>query len=388
MGANVWSTSGKNGSSLTTKSGNFTATFGPKGTTSTYRSAGGSFRNYVSRNSRSNRSAKKGFGDGEILIGAIVFVVFLAFTYPIAAFFVGASCIIGVIFWWMLQQKTDEKAVSDIRQSVDVDDEHSDSEQLDDKDDFADVPVAKSGGRPWFKVLNVSPKSSTIEDAKASRNNLAKIYHSDHLRANDEKVNALADQKLAEVNTAYRQALDYYGAGKRISNKNSKHDSSENEPQDRKEFFFSDEADRSELQNLVAEAVEDDEPLGHVLVISGSETAAAKVAQLLADDLHVNCREISGPLIKVGDLAACLTNLEDRDTLFIGNICELSAETEDVLCSAMKDCTLELVIGEGKRAKTVLIDLPPFTIICAAASADWVSGKIRRECSYLLHLDS
>jgi len=108
------------------------------------------------------------------------------------------------------------------------------------------------------------------------------------------------------------------------------------------------------------------EPLDHVLFAGPPGLGKTTLAQIVARELGVNFRATSGPVIaKAGDLAALLTNLEDRDVLFIDEIHRLAPAVEEILYPAMEDFQLDLIIGEGPAARSVRIDLARFTLIGA-----------------------
>jgi Holliday junction DNA helicase RuvB len=102
------------------------------------------------------------------------------------------------------------------------------------------------------------------------------------------------------------------------------------------------------------------------------------LAQIVARELGVNFRATSGPVIaKAGDLAALLTNLEERDVLFIDEIHRLNPAVEEILYPAMEDFQLDLIIGEGPAARSVRIDLPPFTLVGATTRAGLLTTPLR-----------
>jgi Holliday junction DNA helicase RuvB len=112
------------------------------------------------------------------------------------------------------------------------------------------------------------------------------------------------------------------------------------------------------------------------------------LAQIVAKELGVNFRPTSGPMIsKSGDLAAILTNLEPSDVLFIDEIHRLNPAVEEVLYSAMEDFQLDIVIGEGPAARSVRIDLPPFTLIGATTRSGLLSTPLRDRFGIPMHLN-
>ncbi|MEQ8404671.1 MAG: Holliday junction branch migration DNA helicase RuvB [Oceanicaulis sp.] len=132
------------------------------------------------------------------------------------------------------------------------------------------------------------------------------------------------------------------------------------------------------LEVFVKAAGRRGEALDHVLLSGPPGLGKTTLAQIVAKELGVNFRATSGPVIaKAGDLAAILTNLEERDVLFIDEIHRLLPAVEEILYPAMEDFCLDLVIGEGPSARTVRIDLPPFTLIGATTRAGLLATPLR-----------
>src|SRR5512146_208470 len=120
------------------------------------------------------------------------------------------------------------------------------------------------------------------------------------------------------------------------------------------------------------------EALDHVLFAGPPGLGKTTLAQIVARELGVNFRATSGPVIaKAGDLAALLTNLEDRDVLFIDEIHRLNPAVEEVLYPAMEDFQLDLIIGEGPAARSVKIDLAKFTLVGATTRAGLLTNPLR-----------
>ena len=120
------------------------------------------------------------------------------------------------------------------------------------------------------------------------------------------------------------------------------------------------------------------EALDHVLLSGPPGLGKTTLAQILARELGVGFRSTSGPVIaKAGDLAAILTNLEPRDVLFIDEIHRLGPHVEEILYPAMEDFELDLMIGEGPSARSIKIDLPPFTLVGATTRAGLLATPFR-----------
>jgi Holliday junction DNA helicase RuvB len=143
------------------------------------------------------------------------------------------------------------------------------------------------------------------------------------------------------------------------------------------EFIGQDKA-RSNLSVFIEAARARKEALDHVLFVGPPGLGKTTLAQIVARELGVNFRATSGPVIaKAGDLAALLTNLEERDVLFIDEIHRLNPAVEEILYPAMEDFQLDLIIGEGPAARSVKIDLSPFTLIGATTRAGLLTNPLR-----------
>lgn len=142
--------------------------------------------------------------------------------------------------------------------------------------------------------------------------------------------------------------------------------------------FIGQEKARANLQVFIDAARARKEALDHVLFVGPPGLGKTTLAQIVARELGVNFRATSGPVIaKAGDLAALLTNLEARDVLFIDEIHRLSPQVEEILYPAMEDFQLDLIIGEGPAARSVKIELAPFTLIGATTRAGLITNPLR-----------
>ncbi|GHC76764.1 Holliday junction branch migration DNA helicase RuvB [Limoniibacter endophyticus] len=142
--------------------------------------------------------------------------------------------------------------------------------------------------------------------------------------------------------------------------------------------FVGQEAARANLKVFIEAAKQRGEALDHVLFVGPPGLGKTTLAQIMARELGVNFRSTSGPVIaKAGDLAALLTNLEERDVLFIDEIHRLSPAVEEVLYPAMEDFQLDLIIGEGPAARSVKIDLAKFTLVAATTRLGLLTNPLR-----------
>ena len=148
-------------------------------------------------------------------------------------------------------------------------------------------------------------------------------------------------------------------------------------PQTLDEFIGQTEA-RSNLSVFIEAARRRDESMDHVLFFGPPGLGKTTLAKIMARELGVNFRLTSGPVLaKAGDLAAILTNLEKRDVLFIDEIHRLNPAVEEVLYPAMEDYALDLMIGEGPAARSVRIELQPFTLVGATTRLGLLTTPLR-----------
>ncbi len=135
---------------------------------------------------------------------------------------------------------------------------------------------------------------------------------------------------------------------------------------------------RENLRVFIAAARERDEALDHVLFSGPPGLGKTTLAQIVAREMGIGFRATSGPVIqRAGDLAALLTNLQPKDVLFIDEIHRLMPAVEEILYPAMEDFQLDLIIGEGPAARSVRIDLPPFTLIGATTRSGLITRPLR-----------
>ncbi len=143
-----------------------------------------------------------------------------------------------------------------------------------------------------------------------------------------------------------------------------------------------------QLEIFIPAAIARKEALDHVLIFGPPGLGKTTLAHIVANEMKVNLHSTSGPVLeKPGDLAALLTNLEPHDVLFVDEIHRLSAMVEEILYPAMEDHQLDIMIGEGPAARSIKLDLPPFTLVGATTRAGSLTSPLRDRFGIVLRLD-
>jgi len=152
--------------------------------------------------------------------------------------------------------------------------------------------------------------------------------------------------------------------------------------------FIGQDKIKDNLKIFIDSARQRKEPLDHVILSGPPGLGKTCLAEIIANEMSVNFRITSGPAIeRAGDLAAILTNLEKYDVLFIDEIHRLNRTVEEILYPAMEDYKLDIIIGKGPSAKSIRIDIAPFTIIGATTRTGLVASPLRDRFGVLLRLD-
>jgi Holliday junction DNA helicase RuvB len=145
---------------------------------------------------------------------------------------------------------------------------------------------------------------------------------------------------------------------------------------------------REQLEIFIQAARQRKEPLDHVLLFGPPGLGKTTLAHIIAREMGVNLRQTSGPVLeRAGDLAALLTNLEPMDVLFIDEIHRLSPVVEEILYPALEDYQIDIMIGEGPAARSVKLDLPPFTLVGATTRAGMLTNPLRDRFGIVARLE-
>jgi len=145
---------------------------------------------------------------------------------------------------------------------------------------------------------------------------------------------------------------------------------------------------KEQMDIFISAARNREEPLDHTLVFGPPGLGKTTLANIIANELQVAIKTTSGPVLeKAGDLAAMLTNLEEGDVLFIDEIHRLSPVIEEILYPAMEDFQLDIMIGEGPAARSIKLDLPPFTLVGATTRAGLLTSPLRDRFGIIQRLE-
>ncbi|MDE0981179.1 MAG: Holliday junction branch migration DNA helicase RuvB [Gammaproteobacteria bacterium] len=145
---------------------------------------------------------------------------------------------------------------------------------------------------------------------------------------------------------------------------------------------------KEQMDIFISAARNREEPLDHTLIFGPPGLGKTTLANIIANELQVSIKATSGPVLeKAGDLAAMLTNLDEGDVLFIDEIHRLSPVIEEILYPAMEDYQLDIMIGEGPAARSIKLDLPPFTLVGATTRAGLLTSPLRDRFGIIQRLE-
>jgi Holliday junction DNA helicase RuvB len=152
--------------------------------------------------------------------------------------------------------------------------------------------------------------------------------------------------------------------------------------------YIGQEALCEQMEIFIQASRQREEALDHVLIFGPPGLGKTTLAHIIAAEMNVNLRQTSGPILdKAGDLAALLTNLEAHDVLFIDEIHRLSPAVEEILYPAMEDYQIDIMIGEGPAARSIKLDLPPFTLVGATTRAGLLTSPLRDRFGIIQRLE-
>jgi holliday junction DNA helicase RuvB len=152
--------------------------------------------------------------------------------------------------------------------------------------------------------------------------------------------------------------------------------------------YIGQESVKRQMNIFISAAKKREEPLDHCLIFGPPGLGKTTLANIIAYEMGVGFRQTSGPVIeKAGDLAALLTNLESNDVLFIDEIHRLSPAIEEILYPAMEDFKLDIIIGEGPGARSIRLDLQPFTLVGATTRAGLLTSPLRDRFGIIQRLE-